>query len=300
MLNTIFLWYLVQINKYNSLSTAAEHMHLTQPALSSAIKSLEDQLHTKLLNRSYKGITLTEEGMQVVKKAEKIFELLDEVEYMFCKPEKHENTFFLDDYTIYSNPAYSSLLIAALSADYSHQQALNQLQIFNNTAELDIAKTISESPNTIIIMILPEHYILPPDVSMTILKKSKAYLMCTNDFPYIKPEQKSISLKNIIDIPLVVSKITFEFQSTLLTLLKQYGKPQIKIIAPDYSSVTSAINSGLFAGFTNKFFLPPANHQLRYIAIRNSPMFHLCLLYHKNTPPTIILKLSELLKSHLD
>ena len=94
MLNTMFLWYLVQINKYNSLSTAAEHMHLTQPALSSAIKSLEDQLHTKLLNRSYKGITLTEEGMQVVKKAEKIFELLDEVEYMFCKPEKHENTFF--------------------------------------------------------------------------------------------------------------------------------------------------------------------------------------------------------------
>lgn len=71
MLNTMFLWYLVQINKYNSLSTAAEHMHLTQPALSSAIKSLEDQLHTKLLNRSYKGITLTEEGMQVVKKAEK-------------------------------------------------------------------------------------------------------------------------------------------------------------------------------------------------------------------------------------
>lgn len=302
MLNTVFLWYLVQINKHNysSLSAAAEHLHLTQPALSSAIKSLEEQLHIKLLNRSYKGITLTEEGKQVVKKAEKIFELLDEVEYMFLPPEKEEEkSFFLDDYIIYSIPAYSPLLMSALSVNYSNQQSFNELQIFNSTVELDIAKTISDSSNTIIMMILPEQYILPPNVSMTILKKSKAYLMCTDDFPYIKPEQKSISLKNIIDIPLVISKMTFDFQSTLLTLLKQYGKPQIKIIAPDSNTVSSAINNGLVAGFTNKFSVSPASKHLRYVLIRNSPQFNLCLLYGKNTHPSIILQLSELLKSHL-
>lgn len=123
--------------------------------------------------------------------------------------------------------------------------------------------------------------------------------MCTDDFPYIKPEQKSISLKNIIDIPLVISKMTFDFQSTLLTLLKQYGKPQIKIIAPDSNTVSSAINNGLVAGFTNKFSVSPANKHLRYVLIRNSPQFNLCLLYGKNTHPSIILQLSELLKSHL-
>lgn len=51
--------------KYNSISKAAQVLHLTQPGLSGQIKSLESELGVSLLNRSNKGVELTEEGKVV-------------------------------------------------------------------------------------------------------------------------------------------------------------------------------------------------------------------------------------------
>lgn len=48
--------------KYNSISKTAQILHLTQPGLSGQIKSLENELGVSLLNRSNKGVELTEEG----------------------------------------------------------------------------------------------------------------------------------------------------------------------------------------------------------------------------------------------
>ena len=67
MLQSTFLWYLVQVNQYQSLSIAAEQLHVSQPALSTGIKKLEQQLGVKLLERTYKGVTLTEEDKDFVR-----------------------------------------------------------------------------------------------------------------------------------------------------------------------------------------------------------------------------------------
>lgn len=48
--------------KQNSISKAAQILHLTQPGLSGQLKSLENDLGVKLLIRSNKGVKLTEEG----------------------------------------------------------------------------------------------------------------------------------------------------------------------------------------------------------------------------------------------
>ncbi|MCT4621611.1 MAG: LysR family transcriptional regulator [Marinisporobacter sp.] len=48
--------------KHNSMSKAAQILHLTRPGLSGQIKSLENELGVSLLNRSNKGVELTEEG----------------------------------------------------------------------------------------------------------------------------------------------------------------------------------------------------------------------------------------------
>ncbi|WP_392486538.1 LysR substrate-binding domain-containing protein [Haloimpatiens sp. FM7315] len=51
--------------KSNSISKAAQILHLTQPGLSGQIKNLENELGVSLLNRSNKGVELTEEGKVV-------------------------------------------------------------------------------------------------------------------------------------------------------------------------------------------------------------------------------------------
>ena len=46
MIQSTFLWYLLKISQYKSFSATAEALHISQPALSSAIKTLEEQLGT--------------------------------------------------------------------------------------------------------------------------------------------------------------------------------------------------------------------------------------------------------------
>lgn len=53
------------IVEWNSLKTAAEKLHKTQPALSIAIKKLEQELKITLLDRSQYRLTLTKEGKQI-------------------------------------------------------------------------------------------------------------------------------------------------------------------------------------------------------------------------------------------
>ena len=48
MLQNVQLYYLIQIDHYQSLSQAAEELHVSQPAISNAIKRLETQLGVKL------------------------------------------------------------------------------------------------------------------------------------------------------------------------------------------------------------------------------------------------------------
>lgn len=53
--------------EYKSFSKVAEHLHMTQPAVSKQIRKLEDELGVELLHRSPQGIQLTEAGIQFQK-----------------------------------------------------------------------------------------------------------------------------------------------------------------------------------------------------------------------------------------
>ncbi len=74
------LRYFLAVAREQSFSTAAERLFLSQPTLSRQLKELEDELGKTLLIRSNKGVTLTEEGMILRKRAEEIVELIEKTE----------------------------------------------------------------------------------------------------------------------------------------------------------------------------------------------------------------------------
>lgn len=74
------LQYFLAVAREQSISGAAEALHLTQPTLSRQLKEMEEELGKQLLIRGNRRITLTEEGMILRKRAEEIMELVKKAE----------------------------------------------------------------------------------------------------------------------------------------------------------------------------------------------------------------------------
>lgn len=66
--------------KCNSISKAAEALHLTQPGLSMQLKNLEKEIGADLLIRSNKGVRPTEEGKIIYNYADTILSMKDNIE----------------------------------------------------------------------------------------------------------------------------------------------------------------------------------------------------------------------------
>jgi len=68
------------VAEYKSFSKAADVLYISQPAISHAIKELEEQLNTKLLIRNTKYVTLTDEGEKIKFYIKKAFDNISFVE----------------------------------------------------------------------------------------------------------------------------------------------------------------------------------------------------------------------------
>lgn len=74
------LQYFLAVTREQSISGAAQSLHLSQPTLSRQLKDMEEELGKQLFIRSNRKITLTEEGMILRKRAEEIMELVKKTE----------------------------------------------------------------------------------------------------------------------------------------------------------------------------------------------------------------------------
>lgn len=68
------------VAKHGSFTRAAEHLFMTQPAVTFQIKQLEEQFSTRLLERGHGKVTLTPAGEIVQAFAERILDLSEEME----------------------------------------------------------------------------------------------------------------------------------------------------------------------------------------------------------------------------
>jgi len=66
--------------RFSSFSTAAEHLYISQSAISQCIRQLETDLNAKLFTRSRKGVTLTKEGTLLFQKIETAVQAIEQGE----------------------------------------------------------------------------------------------------------------------------------------------------------------------------------------------------------------------------
>ena len=77
------LRYFLAVAREESITAAANFLHLTQPTLSRQIHDLEEELGQQLLIRKSHRVLLTPEGMLLRKRAEEIIAMVDKTEAEF-------------------------------------------------------------------------------------------------------------------------------------------------------------------------------------------------------------------------
>ncbi|CAN7355408.1 LysR substrate-binding domain-containing protein [Bosea sp. LjRoot9] len=71
---------LIHVAELGSLSKAADRLHIAQPALSRQIRMLEEELGARLFDRHGRGMTVTEQGQDVLLHALRVMAELEEIQ----------------------------------------------------------------------------------------------------------------------------------------------------------------------------------------------------------------------------
>ena len=77
--NLKHLHYLVTLHREQHFNRAAQHCHVSQSTLSTAIQNLEDQLNGQLLERDHKTFIFTAFGLEVVERSKQLLEQANEL-----------------------------------------------------------------------------------------------------------------------------------------------------------------------------------------------------------------------------
>lgn len=191
------LRYFLAVVREQTVSAAAESLHLTQPTLSRQLRELEEQLGKKLFIRGSHRIELTEEGMLLRKRAEQILELVSRTENDIAS----SNETIAGDVYIGAGETDAVKLIARAANRMRHDYPLVHFHIYSGDGE-DVLERLDKGLSDFGIIFSK------PDTSkynaiMLPLRDEWGILM-RRDFPL--SEKNSITPSDIRHLPLIISR----------------------------------------------------------------------------------------------
>ena len=193
------LRYFLAIVREESISKAAESLHLTQPTLSRQMMELEEELGIKLLNRGKKNrkVTLTDEGKLFRKRAEELVELADKMRSEFSAADGPVS----GDIYIGGGETEAMRLIAAAATELQRDYPHIRYHLFSGNAA-DVMERLDKGLLDFGILVgeadMTQYDYLPlpvTDVWGILMRK---------DSPLAK--KAAVSQKDLVSLPLILSQ----------------------------------------------------------------------------------------------
>lgn len=132
------LRYFLAVADTESITAAAQALHLAQPTLSKQLMDLEAELGKKLFLRGKRKITLTEEGLLLRKRAQDIIDLADNtVAEISAEPEMRGSI------AIGAGETPGMRLLAAAALDMQREHPHVQFQLYSGN-DSDIARRLKQ------------------------------------------------------------------------------------------------------------------------------------------------------------
>lgn len=191
------LKYFLAVAREQNISAAAQSLFLSQPTLSRQLKELEEELGKQLFIRGSRKITLTEEGLLLRKRAEEIVELIDKTEQELSRSDEQVS----GEIYIGAGETDGLRLIAKAAKELQEQYPQITYRIVSGDA-VDITERLDKGLIDFALLLEPvdiskySYLKFPVKDVWGVLMRRDCHLA----------QKKSISPKDLRDMPLIVSR----------------------------------------------------------------------------------------------
>lgn len=225
--------YFYQVAKMRSISKVAKQIHISQSALSQQIQKLEDSLGFTLLERSNKGVVLTDMGEVVLKYSENIINTYKKMMVELEKGSTESNQIHIEACSSVSNYAIPCSLYKIKEKYPAHKY-----ELITNISEKIKGNVLNDISSVGFVY------------ENTNEKELQYHKVGTNKFVLIASHYynipKTISLSQLFDYPLIALSAQDELREKLDSMLRKhqryYDQLKILFVLDSIEAVKSSIN----------------------------------------------------------
>jgi DNA-binding transcriptional LysR family regulator len=230
------LQFFAEIVRNGSFTKAAEHLHIAQPAVSVAIKNLEEELGLVLFNRQEKRVSLTAEGEIFLEHARSIL-----AGVRSAKKEMEElRGLARGEVRVGIPPMMSAYFFPRIICDFAKQYPNMQLSVLGEGASR-IQRMISQGE---LDMGVIAGGTFPDTLEVRRFLREEVVICVHQDHPLA--EREKLTLDEFTKQPLVFYKEGYYLRELIIDVLKESGlRPNIRFESNLYTLIKSLVRNGM-------------------------------------------------------
>ena len=200
------LEFLIEVVKAGSINAASKKIFISQQSLNQSLRNLEDEIGFDVLNRTKKGVTLTERGREVFSAAQAIVARYDQMLCQISELKEDSTDVISGKMNVHASPMISVCILPVVYVDYKHSFPKVQLYCQERYQD-DIIKDVSENPGDVGFVLVANTLKqffdkIPDNVELSLLSTYPIYMAMSPRHPLAR--QHTLSLQSIKDYPLII------------------------------------------------------------------------------------------------
>lgn len=236
------LEYLLEISKCHSLTLAADRLFITQPALSRAIISLEEELGVELLSRTSSGVSLTENAKILIPKIQKILLQIEGLKSTASSLNNPQPIFEETSFNIATSAAVIDTYLPLVLRIYREEYPLVDINInLKKTQEL-IALAQENTNNLLLVPTTTDNQLdnideLSSEKILLLIEDYSAVVRCDSKFA----QKRFLQLKDALNNKLILGNNGIDLPSFYTKEIKYFSDLDILLMSNNIDIVKEMI-----------------------------------------------------------
>lgn len=194
-MRTEHFFYMLEINRLQSISAAARSLHVGQTRLSAIVKSVEEEVGYPIFQRSPKGVIPTPQGELFIALAWEINVKFEELQRL-----RDRNVSNMATVNLLLTPSISLRATIPLTRKFQRYDLQSNL-VFRESTSAKVVEQILEHAGNVGLCFLTEgqkaHYDRDDDISIEVLRSCELMLFVAKDHPLA--QRASVTADDLVD-----------------------------------------------------------------------------------------------------